>query len=144
METLRLRLITLMINNILSCPLILQERENKQFLKMKIWFEIDICFFLNKIKTKNLKIENCCDFNIHVYILHQVSDFGLSEWKTVTMTATRRTDIADSSERRCTVSHVPPELWIDINTPADRFFDIYSFGICVWETLTGAVPYGSM
>lgn len=100
--------------------------------------------FLNKIKTKNLKIENCCDLYIHVYILHQVSDFGLSEWKTVTMTATRRTDIADSSERRCTVSHVPPELWIDINTPADRFFDIYSFGICVWETLTGAVPYGSM
>uniref|UniRef100_K1R9G5 Ankyrin repeat and protein kinase domain-containing protein 1 n=1 Tax=Magallana gigas TaxID=29159 RepID=K1R9G5_MAGGI len=74
----------------------------------------------------------------------KVSDFGLSEWKTVTMTATRRTDIADSSERRCTVSHVPPELWIDINTPADRFFDIYSFGICVWETLTGAVPYGTL
>lgn len=73
----------------------------------------------------------------------KVSDFGLSEWKTVTMTATRRTDIADSSERRCTVSHVPPELWIDINTPADRFFDVYSFGICVWETLTGAVPYGN-
>ncbi|XP_062599790.1 uncharacterized protein LOC134261368 isoform X2 [Saccostrea cucullata] len=73
----------------------------------------------------------------------KVSDFGLSEWKTVTMTATRRTDQSDSSGRRCTVSHVPPEVWSNINTPPDRFYDIYSFAICVWEMLTGAVPYGN-
>lgn len=52
METLRLRLITLMINNILSCLLILQERENKQFLKMKMCFEIDIRFFEIKLKQR--------------------------------------------------------------------------------------------
>ncbi|KAK3085932.1 hypothetical protein FSP39_010946 [Pinctada imbricata] len=76
------------------------------------------------------------------HISAKVSDFGLSEWKTVTMTATRRTDQAQDV-RRCTVSHVPPEIWSNINKPSDRFYDIYSFGICVWEMLTGAVPYGN-
>lgn len=60
------------------------------------------------------------------------------------MTVIRRIDIADLSERRCTVSYVFFELWIDINIFVDRFFDIYSFGICVWEILIGVVFYGSM
>ncbi|XP_061163410.1 receptor-interacting serine/threonine-protein kinase 3-like isoform X2 [Saccostrea echinata] len=88
----------------------------------------------------DLKADNILlDGDMHA----KVSDFGLSEWKTVTMTATRRTDQSDSSGRRCTVSHVPPEVWSNINTPSDRFYDIYSFAICVWEMLTGAVPYGN-
>ena len=60
------------------------------------------------------------------------------------MTATRRTGTDQSQgDRRCTVSHVPPEVWSNINKQSDKFYDIYSFGICVWEMLAGSVPYGS-
>ena len=72
----------------------------------------------------------------------KISDFGLSEWKTITMTVTRGGG-GQSSARRCTVTHVPPEVWSNVNLPSDRYYDIYSFGIIIWELLSGETPYKS-
>ncbi|XP_063440460.1 uncharacterized protein LOC134721406 isoform X1 [Mytilus trossulus] len=71
----------------------------------------------------------------------KISDFGLSEWKNITMTVTRGEGGGQSSARRCTVSHVPPEVWSNVNLPSDRYYDIYSFGIIIWELLSGEFPY---
>ena len=57
------------------------------------------------------------------------------------MTVTRGEGGGQSSARRCTVSHVPPEVWSNVNLPSDRFYDIYSFGIIIWELLSGEFPY---
>ncbi|XP_060079811.1 uncharacterized protein LOC132559208 isoform X2 [Ylistrum balloti] len=69
----------------------------------------------------------------------KIADFGLSEWRTITMTVTRGTEA--SSGRRCTVSHVPPEVWSNVNLPSSTHFDIYGFGIVLWEMLSDGLLY---
>lgn len=48
----------------------------------------------------------------------------------------------DKTGRRCTTSHLPPEVWGNVNRAPDSYYDVYSFGIVVWEMLSGAVPFG--
>jgi len=42
-----------------------------------------------------------------------------------------------------TVTHIPPENWHDINTCPTEKYDVYSFGIMLWELLTESHPYGT-
>ncbi|KAL3859800.1 hypothetical protein ACJMK2_009994 [Sinanodonta woodiana] len=84
----------------------------------------------------DLKADNIL---INKNINAKICDFGLAEFKSVTQTVTRKTGGA----RRCTVTHVPPEVWVNINTPSDKSYDVYSFGIVVWEILSGQIPYGN-
>jgi len=65
----------------------------------------------------------------------QICDFGLAKWHLFSTTKT------DSKSQRGTVTHIPPENWRDINTPRTVKFDVYSFGIMLWELLAGQIPF---
>ena len=40
-----------------------------------------------------------------------------------------------------TASHIPPEVWKNPNMEKDVKFDVYSFGIMLWELFTGETAY---
>ena len=65
----------------------------------------------------------------------KICDFGIAEWKTKT------TRPADS--RRGTLSHIAPEILLDVNIKSTVAQDVYSYGICTWEIFTGFKPYSS-
>ena len=65
----------------------------------------------------------------------KICDFGIAEWKT------RTTRAPDS--RRGTLSHIAPEVLLNVNIKSTMAQDVYSFGICTWEIFTGLKPYSS-
>jgi len=42
-----------------------------------------------------------------------------------------------------TVTHIPPENWRDINTEPTEMYDVYSYGILLWELLSERQPFDS-
>ncbi|XP_046375211.2 uncharacterized protein LOC124148256 isoform X1 [Haliotis rufescens] len=70
----------------------------------------------------------------------KITDFGLSQWKTMTRTMTRSQG-GEEKGRKGTVTHVPPEVWNNINTAPNKGYDVYSFGIVLWETVVGDRPF---
>jgi len=62
----------------------------------------------------------------------QICDFGLAKWHTY---ATRSTSV-NRSRRGGTVTNIPPERWRDIHTPRTPKYDVYGFGIMLWELIT--------
>jgi len=74
---------------------------------------------------------------VYVYIrLTQVCDFGLAKWKDYSQTHTN-----SRSNRAGTVTHIPPEIWIDINEPRAVKCDVYSFAVLLWELFTEQKPF---
>ena len=65
----------------------------------------------------------------------QICDFGLAKWRQYSTTKT------NSRSQRGTVTHIPPENWRDINTTRSPKFDVYGFGIMLWELLSEQVPF---
>jgi len=65
----------------------------------------------------------------------KVSDFGLAKWKheaaTETATGTRREPVA----------YMAPEVLKDANVARTVKYDVYSFGILLWELLAGKRPF---
>jgi len=49
--------------------------------------------------------------------------------------------MTSSSTQRGTVTHIPPENWRDINAHHSTKYDIYSFGIMLWELVTERVAF---
>ena len=39
------------------------------------------------------------------------------------------------------MTHTPPEIWKDINHPRTVKFDVYSFGVFLWELITEEKPF---
>ncbi|XP_072135538.1 receptor-interacting serine/threonine-protein kinase 2-like isoform X2 [Mobula birostris] len=66
----------------------------------------------------------------------KVCDFGLANWWELTSQ-----NSGDSSKIHGTLSYMPPECFNDINTRRGRKFDVYSYGIVIWEILTCKKPY---
>jgi len=61
----------------------------------------------------------------------QICDFGLAKWKREAATQTA------TGTRRGTVVYMAPEVFKDVNTPRTVKYDVYSFGILLWELFTG-------
>ena len=67
----------------------------------------------------------------------QISDFGMSVWKTYSSFRTQRSD----AKLQGTVTHIPPERLEDHTVRLHETADVYGFGILMWEILTGKRPY---
>ena len=65
----------------------------------------------------------------------QICDFGLTKWKRQAATQTT------TGRRRGTIAYMAPEVFRDANFPRTVKYDVYSFGILLWELLSGKIPF---
>jgi serine/threonine protein kinase len=107
---------------------------------MKLSLAAGIVQGMNYLHTKDppvihgdLKLQNVLVADGYVA---KICDFGLSKWRQY---STIRTP---SRTVRGTVTHIPPENWTNINQRRTTKYDMYSFGIMLWELLSEKAPYG--
>ena len=68
----------------------------------------------------------------------QICDFGLAKWKSYSES---QTQALSHSHRAGTVTHMPPEMWNDVNHPRTVHFDVYSFAVLLWELFAEQRPF---
>ncbi|XP_073922809.1 ankyrin repeat and protein kinase domain-containing protein 1 isoform X3 [Castor canadensis] len=111
-------------------------------LKFRIIHEISLAVnFLHSLKPPLLHLDLkpgniLLDKNMHV----KISDFGLSKW----MEQSTRMQYIKRSALRGTLSYIPPEMFLDSNKAPGPKYDVYSFGIVIWELLTQKKPYAGL
>ena len=66
----------------------------------------------------------------------QICDFGLAKWKGYSRSSTN-----SRSGRPGTITHIPPESWNDVNHPPSVKYDVYSFGVLLWELFSEDKPF---
>ena len=72
---------------------------------------------------------------MHIICLLQICDFGLAKWKQEPETQTR------SGNRPGTVAYMAPEAFTDPSMSRTIKYDVYSFGVFLWELLSGQIPF---
>ncbi|XP_070479229.1 ankyrin repeat and protein kinase domain-containing protein 1 isoform X1 [Equus przewalskii] len=108
-------------------------------LKFRIIHETSLAMnFLHSIQPPLLHLDLkpgniLLDSNMHV----KISDFGLSKW----MEQSTRMQYIERSALRGTLSYIPPEMFVETNKAPGPKYDVYSFGIVIWELLTQQKPY---
>ena len=65
----------------------------------------------------------------------QICDFGLAKWKQQAATQTA------TGIRRGTSAYMAPEVFKDTGTSRTVKYDVYSFGILLWELLSEKTPF---
>lgn len=88
------------------------------------------------VKHLDLKADNVLIDN---YLNAKLSDFGLSEWRD--LTSTYSTQPIKNGPRSGTMSHIPPELFLDINKKGSVEEDVYAFAVTLWEIFSGKTPF---
>ncbi|XP_058490822.1 ankyrin repeat and protein kinase domain-containing protein 1 isoform X1 [Solea solea] len=94
--------------------------------------------FLHSMKPPllhlNLKTSNILlDDHLHV----KISDFGLIHWEE----GTSKKSFMEHLTARGNINYIPPEIFTQCRDPPGTTFDVYSFGILMWEILTQQKPY---
>ncbi|KAF0030448.1 hypothetical protein F2P81_017179 [Scophthalmus maximus] len=94
--------------------------------------------FLHSMKPPllhlNLKTSNILlDDHLHA----KISDFGLIHWEE----GTSKKSFMEHLTARGNISYIPPEIFTQCPDPPGTSFDVYSFGIMMWEILTQHKPY---
>lgn len=94
--------------------------------------------FLHSMKPPllhlNLKTSNILlDDHLHV----KISDFGLVHWED----SMCKKSFMESLTERGNISYIPPETFTLNPDPPETAFDVYSFGIVIWEILTQQKPH---
>ncbi|XP_005915890.1 ankyrin repeat and protein kinase domain-containing protein 1 [Haplochromis burtoni] len=81
------------------------------------------------LKTSNILVDD------HLHI--KISDFGLIHWEE----GMNKTLFMERLAARGNISYIPPETFTHSPDPPGTTFDVYSFGIVMWEILTQQKPY---
>ncbi|XP_068442041.1 ankyrin repeat and protein kinase domain-containing protein 1 [Clinocottus analis] len=81
------------------------------------------------LKTSNILLDDC----LHV----KISDFGVIHWEE----SECKTMFMEHLTVRGNISYTPPETFSQCPDPPGTTFDVYSFGIVMWEILTQQKPY---
>ncbi|XP_074496701.1 ankyrin repeat and protein kinase domain-containing protein 1 [Sebastes fasciatus] len=81
------------------------------------------------LKTSNILL----DGRLHV----KISDFGLVHWEE----GMSKKLFMEQLTVRGNISYIPPETFTQCPDPPGTTFDVYSFGIVMWEILTQQKPY---
>uniref|UniRef100_A0A671WI44 Ankyrin repeat and kinase domain containing 1 n=1 Tax=Sparus aurata TaxID=8175 RepID=A0A671WI44_SPAAU len=94
--------------------------------------------FLHSMKPPllhlNLKTSNILlDDHLHV----KISDFGVIHWEE----GMGENLFMENLTARGNTSYIPPETFTQCPDPPGTPFDVYSFGIVIWEILTQQKPY---
>ena len=112
--------------------------QNPDF-KFKISIVYDVCLamcYLHSLSPPmihgDLKVENIL---VGENLRAKICDFGFAQWKHYSRSH------SSESVRLGTVTHVPPELWRDSCLRKDETFDVYGYGICIWEIITAEKPF---
>ena len=71
----------------------------------------------------------------HFIYLLQICDFGLAKWKQQAGTQTT------TVKRSGTVAYMAPEVFEDASCSRTVKYDVYSFGILLWELLSSQKPF---
>jgi len=72
---------------------------------------------------------------LHCSFLLQICDFGLAKWKEQAATQT------STGTRRGTRAYMAPEVLKDASCPRTVKYDVYSFGVLLWELLSEKKPF---
>ena len=76
-----------------------------------------------------------CPQQLHDIFVLQICNFGLAKWKQQAATQTT------TGTRRGTVAYMAPEVFVDASLPRRVEYDVYGFGILLWELLSEKRPY---
>ncbi|KAF3692791.1 Ankyrin repeat and protein kinase domain-containing protein 1 [Channa argus] len=84
------------------------------------------------LKTSNILLDD----HLHV----KISDFGLIHWKE----GMSKKLFMEHLTAKGNISYVPPETFTQCPDPPGITFDVYSFGIVIWEILSQQKPYADI
>ena len=72
---------------------------------------------------------------LHYSYALQICDFGLAKWKQEAATQT------STGTRQGTSAYMAPEVFKGLSCPRTVKYDVYSFGILLWELLSEKRPF---